>query len=100
MPETTQIQIHTDSYAIAAFIGYLLLVIGIGIYATRFYSTGVSELLLAIIKARKKNRAFFCSANLNIKLLNQDKSKRSRFITLFHANTKSFTNFSFESALP
>ena len=29
---------------------------------------------------------------------NQTSSKRSRFITLFQAATKSFTNFSFESA--
>src|SRR5690242_11844598 len=30
--------------------------------------------------------------------LDQARSKRSRFITLVHAATKSFTNFSFESA--
>ena len=30
--------------------------------------------------------------------LDQTRSKRSRFITLFHAATKSFTNFSLESA--
>jgi hemerythrin-like domain-containing protein len=31
---------------------------------------------------------------------NQAKSKRSRFITLFHTAIKSFTNFSLASALP
>jgi len=34
----------------------------------------------------------------NLSGLDQAMSKRSRFITLVHAATKSFTNFSFESA--
>lgn len=53
MQETTQIQIQADPYAIAAFIGYLLLVIVIGVYATRFSSAGVSEFFIG---GRKMNR--------------------------------------------
>jgi len=53
MQETAQIHIQADPYAIAAFIGYLLLVIGIGIYATRFSSAGISEFFIG---GRKMNR--------------------------------------------
>jgi sodium/proline symporter len=47
MHEGSVTQIATDCYAIVAFIGYLALVIGIGVYATRFSSQGVSEFFLA-----------------------------------------------------
>ena len=53
MQETIQTEISADPYSIAAFIGYLLLVIGIGIYAARFSSTGVSEFFIG---GRKMNR--------------------------------------------
>lgn len=38
-----EVVVSADPYAVAAFIGYLVLIIGIGIYATRFSSAGVSE---------------------------------------------------------
>jgi SSS family solute:Na+ symporter len=41
--ETIGPQITVDAYAVAAFAGYLALVVGIGVYATRFSSSGVSE---------------------------------------------------------
>ena len=46
MQETLQTQISVDPYAIGAFVGYLILVIGIGIYATRFSSAGISEFFI------------------------------------------------------
>jgi len=53
MEESIQIPMHFDFYALIAFIGYLVLVIGIGIYATRFSSTGMSEFFIG---GRKMNR--------------------------------------------
>lgn len=53
MQEGTGAQIAVDSYAIMAFIGYLLLVIGIGVYATRYSSKGISEFFIA---GRKMHR--------------------------------------------
>ena len=53
MQEISQIQIQADPYAVASFIGYLILVIGIGIYATRFSSAGMSEFFIG---GRKMNR--------------------------------------------
>jgi SSS family solute:Na+ symporter len=47
MQETTTLAIHANEYALAAFIFYLLIVSGIGIYATRFSSSGLSEYFLA-----------------------------------------------------
>ncbi len=43
MPETATADVTATGYAVAAFVGYLLLVIAIGIYSTRFSSAGVSE---------------------------------------------------------
>jgi sodium/proline symporter len=37
------VAIHADAAALAAFIGYLVIVLAIGLYATRFSSAGVSE---------------------------------------------------------
>jgi SSS family solute:Na+ symporter len=42
-----------DGYAVAAFIAYLAIIIGIGIYATRFSSAGVSEFFVG---GRKMHR--------------------------------------------
>jgi hypothetical protein len=41
---------------------------------------------------------FSVSSEMNFLRRDQARSKRSRFITLSHAATKSFTNLSFESA--
>jgi sodium/proline symporter len=43
MDEPLAATLQADPYTIAAFAGYLLLVLGIGIYAARFSSAGVSE---------------------------------------------------------
>lgn len=43
MQETAAVQITADPYAIAAFVGYLCLVVGIGVLSARFSSAGVSE---------------------------------------------------------
>jgi len=53
MDETAEIAVSADSYAIAAFVGYLLILIGIGAYTARFSSRGISEYFLA---GRKMNR--------------------------------------------
>lgn len=53
MDETQSLSIALDPYAIAAFIGYLLLLIGIGIYSSRFSSKGISEYFIG---GRKMNR--------------------------------------------
>jgi SSS family solute:Na+ symporter len=39
----TPAAISADPYAVAAFIGYLILIVGIGVWAARFSSAGVSE---------------------------------------------------------
>jgi SSS family solute:Na+ symporter len=46
MDETQVISIAVDEYAVAAFIGYLLLLVGIGIYSSRFSSEGISEFFI------------------------------------------------------
>ncbi len=48
-----QLAVEFDAYAVAAFIGYLLLLIGIGAYSTRFSSKGISEYFIG---GRKMNR--------------------------------------------
>lgn len=53
MDETQALSIELDPYAIAAFVGYLLLLIGIGIYSSRFSSKGISEYFIG---GRKMNR--------------------------------------------
>lgn len=53
MNETINPQITSNIYSIVAFIAYLLLVVGIGIYAMRFSSAGVSEFFIG---GRKMNR--------------------------------------------
>ena len=53
MEEVQAISIQADGYAIAAFIGYLLILIGIGIYSARFSSEGISEFFIG---GRKINR--------------------------------------------
>lgn len=49
----TTVQIAADPYAVAAFIGYLAMVVGIGLYSRKFSSTGVSEFFVG---GRKMNR--------------------------------------------
>ena len=51
--ESAVTQLAVDTYAVVAFIGYLLIVIGIGVYASRFSSSGVSEFFIG---GRKMNR--------------------------------------------
>lgn len=46
-------EIAVNSYAVGAFIGYLILIIGIGIFTTRFSSGGIAEFFLG---GRKMNR--------------------------------------------
>jgi SSS family solute:Na+ symporter len=46
MDETQVISIAVDEYAVGAFIGYLLLLVGIGIYSSRFSSEGISEFFI------------------------------------------------------
>jgi sodium/proline symporter len=53
MDETRVIAQNLDPYAIAAFTGYLALMVGIGIYASRFSSKGISEYFIG---GRKMNR--------------------------------------------
>lgn len=53
MDETQVISIAVNEYAIGAFVGYLLLLFGIGIYSARFSSEGISEFFIG---GRKINR--------------------------------------------
>lgn len=53
MEETQTLSFAFDPYAVAAFIGYLVLLVGIGIYASRFSSQGISEYFIG---GRKMNR--------------------------------------------
>lgn len=53
MESTVQTQISANPAAVGAFISYLVLVVGIGIYAARFSSAGVSEFFIG---GRKMNR--------------------------------------------
>ena len=49
----TGVQIAADPYAVGAFLGYLSIVVGIGLYARKFSSTGVSEFFVG---GRQMNR--------------------------------------------
>jgi len=53
MDESQMISLAADGYAVAAFIGYLLLLAGIGVYSSRFSSEGISEFFIG---GRKMNR--------------------------------------------
>ncbi len=53
MDETQLISVSFDSSAVIAFVAYLLLIIGIGVYASRFSSRGISEYFIG---GRKMNR--------------------------------------------
>ncbi|TYP93504.1 solute:Na+ symporter, SSS family [Fodinibius salinus] len=53
MDESQAISLAVDQYAIWAFVGYLLLLVGIGIYSSRFSSEGISEFFIG---GRKINR--------------------------------------------
>lgn len=46
-------QIAVDGYAVAAFLGYLALLLGIGIFSSRFSSAGISEFFVG---GRRMNR--------------------------------------------
>jgi len=46
MDESQVISLAADGYAVAAFIGYLLLLAGIGVYSSRFSSEGISEFFI------------------------------------------------------
>ncbi len=53
MDETQVISLAVDQYAVWAFVGYLLLLVGIGIYSSRFSSEGISEFFIG---GRKMSR--------------------------------------------
>jgi SSS family solute:Na+ symporter len=53
MPEGTITEIQVNPYSIITFIGYLMLVIGIGIYAAKFSSSGVKAYFVG---GRQMNR--------------------------------------------
>jgi sodium/proline symporter len=53
MEETAQLTVQFDLYTTATFIGYLLLIVGVGIYSSRFSSQGISEFFIG---GRKMNR--------------------------------------------
>ncbi|MEX2455984.1 MAG: sodium/proline symporter [Balneolaceae bacterium] len=53
MEEVTTLSVSVDAYAIVAFIGYLLILIGIGLYSSKFSSQGISEYFIG---GRKMNR--------------------------------------------
>lgn len=53
MSETTVIDVAIEPYSIGAFVAYLLLIIGIGLYASKFSSKGISEYFIG---GRKMNR--------------------------------------------
>lgn len=53
MEETAQLSVQFDFYTTAAFVGYLILIIGVGIYSSRFSSQGISEFFVG---GRKMNR--------------------------------------------
>lgn len=53
MDETQSLSLALDPYAVAAFIGYLVLLISIGIYSSKFSSRGISEYFIG---GRKMNR--------------------------------------------
>jgi sodium/proline symporter len=46
MQESQSLSIQFDNYAFAAFIGYLVLIVAIGIYAARFSSKGISNFFI------------------------------------------------------
>ncbi len=53
MDESQVLAVEFDPYAVAAFVGYLLLLVAIGIYSTRFSSKGITEYFIG---GRKMNR--------------------------------------------
>ncbi len=53
MNESQVFELAVDQYAIYAFIGYLVLLIGIGLYSARFSSSGISEFFIG---GRKMNK--------------------------------------------
>ena len=46
MDESQVVSIAVNEYAVWAFVGYLLLLVGIGIYSSRFSSEGISEFFI------------------------------------------------------
>ncbi len=53
MDDAPVLAVEFDAYAIGAFVGYLLLLMAIGIYSSRFSSKGISEYFIG---GRKMNR--------------------------------------------
>lgn len=53
MHEGSTVALHTNIWSLIAFIGYLLIVILIGIFATRFSSSGIKEFFIG---GRRMNR--------------------------------------------
>lgn len=67
--------------------------------ASRARVKRVRRLTLVAVRALLADRPFRCPLR-NPYLRSVERSKRSRFITLFQAATKSYTNFSLPSSLP
>ena len=53
MQDTAAVQVSADPFAVASFVVYLMVVIGIGVYAARFSSGGVAEFFVG---GRKMHR--------------------------------------------
>ncbi len=53
MQETQTVALAADGWAVGAFVGYLLLLVAIGVYATKFSSAGVREFFVG---GRRMNR--------------------------------------------
>ena len=53
MTESQVFELAVDRHAVYAFIGYLILLISIGLYSARFSSSGISEFFIG---GRKMNK--------------------------------------------
>ncbi len=53
MEETTVLELAVDRYAIGAFAVYLLIIVGLGVWASRFSSRGVGHFFIG---GRSMNR--------------------------------------------
>lgn len=53
MEELNTLSVESNIYVLSAFIGYMLILFGIGIYSARFSSEGISEFFIG---GRKMNR--------------------------------------------
>jgi hypothetical protein len=63
MNEALGLSVELDPYAIGAFVAYLLLLVSVGIYSSRFSSRGISEYFIG---GRKMNRFVVALSGVNI----------------------------------